>query len=112
MKIENFETKFSAEDVVYFMKDNELCKGIVEGVEVRIEESANLAWSDITQAIVKKVKSFLHLQKRIIHVYYKVLKVMDDGSYYCAYGGYFRDWDLAHTKEELFRMLDENSKKK
>ena len=109
MKIENFETKFSAEDVVYFMKDNELCKGIVEGIEVSIEESANLAWSDITQAIVKKLKSFLHLQKRVIKVYYKVLKVREDGSYLCACGGYFRDWELAHTKEELFKMLEENS---
>ena len=110
MKIENFETKFSAEDIVYFMKDNELCKGIVEGVEVRIEESANLAWSNITQAIVKKVKSFLHLQKRVINVYYKILKVREDGSFCYVYSGYFRDWDLAHTKEELFKMLEKNSK--
>mgnify|MGYP006873080922 CR=1 FL=1 len=75
-------------------------------------QAINLAWSEITQAIVKKVKSFLHLQKRVINVYYKVLKVREDGSYYCAYGGYFRDWDLAHTKEELFKMMEENSKLK
>lgn len=112
MEIKDFKTKFAAEDVVFFMNDNEICKGIVEGVEVRIEESANLAWSDITQAIVKKVKSFLHLQKRVIHVYYKVLKVREDGSYYCAMGGYFRDWELAHSEEELFRMLSDERKRK
>lgn len=108
MKIENFETKFSVEDVVYFMMGNELCKGVVESVQVSIEESASLAWSNITQAIIYKIESFLHLHKQSINVRYSVLRVKEDGTFYSAYGGYFTDSDLTHTKEELYKILESN----
>lgn len=108
MKIENFKTKFALEDVVYFMYKNELSKGIITRIKVEFEEEVYIHGSSMKE-VIHKIKNFFNNHKTKVMVYYSVNKAAKDDTFYCAIGGYFKEWELAHTKEELFKMLDENS---
>lgn len=107
MEIKNFKTKFALEDVVYFMYNNKLSKGIITRIKVEFEEKVYIHGSYIKE-VIHKIKNFFDDHKTSVKIYYSVDKVRKDDSFNCAIGGYFRDWELAHTKEELFKMLDEN----
>ena len=109
MEIKNFKTKFDLEDVVYFMHKNELSKGIITRVKIDFEKEVYIHGSYVKD-VIHKIKNFFNNHKTSVNVYYSVTKASKDDTFYAAIGGYFRDWELAHTKEELFKMLDENSK--
>ena len=42
MKIKDFKTKYNVEDVIYFMHNNKVCKGIISGIEVTFRENISL----------------------------------------------------------------------
>lgn len=109
MEIKNFKTKFALEDVVYFMYNNELSKGIITRIKVEFEEEVYIHGSYMKE-VIQKIKNFFNDHKTEVKVYYSIDKAAKDDTFYCAIGGYFRDWELAHTKKELFKMLDKNSK--
>jgi hypothetical protein len=109
MEIKNFKTKFALEDVVYFMYKNELSKGIITCIKVEFEEEVYIHGSYMKD-VIHKIKNFFDNHKTKVKVYYSVDKAAKDDTFYCAIAGYFKDWELAHTKEELFKMLEENSK--
>lgn len=107
MKIEAFETKFSVEDVVWFMCENKPTRGIVYEVDVVFKEEANLSRDDKCKNIIRKLKSNFDEHKYEKCVSYEVLKLNDDGSYYCYVGNFtYKVADeLFHTKEELLKSL-------
>ena len=105
MKIKNFKTKFALEDVVYFMYENKLSKGIVTRIRVEFEEEVYIHGSYMKE-VIHKIKNFFNDRKTKVAVFYSINKVYKDDTFECAIGGYFRDWELAHTKEELFKMLE------
>ena len=105
MEIKNFKTKFTLEDVVYFMYNNNLSKGIITGIRVEFEEEVYIHGSYMKE-VIHKIKNFFDSHKTKVNVYYRIDKATKNDSFECAIGGYFRDWELAHTKEELFKMLE------
>ena len=109
MEIKSFKTKFALEDVVYFMYENKLSKGIITRIKVEFEEEVYIHGSYIKE-VIHKIKNFFNNHKTSVKVYYSINKAAKDDTFECAIGGYFRDWELAHTKEELFKMLEENNK--
>lgn len=109
MEIKNFKTKFALEDVVYFMYNNELSKGIITRIKVGFEEEVYIHGSYMKE-VIHKIKNFFNDHKTKVCVFYSVNKASKDDNFNCAIGRYFRDWELAHTKEELFKMLEENNK--
>ena len=111
MEIKGFKTKFALEDVVYFMYKNELSKGIITRIKVEFEEEVYIHGTYMKE-VIHKIKNFFNDHKMKVQVYYSIDKATKDDTFYCAIGGYFRDYELAHTKEELFKMLDENSEYK
>ena len=110
MEIKSFKTKFALEDVVYFMYQNKLCKGIITRIRAEFEEEVYIHGSYMKE-VIHKIKNFFNEHKTKVDVYYSVDKASKDDNFNCSIGGYFRDWELAHTKEELFKMLEENNKK-
>ena len=109
MEIKNFKTRFALEDVVYFMYQNEISKGVITKIKVDFEEEVYIHGSYIQQ-VVQKIRNFFSDHKRNINVYYCIDKVQKDDTFYCAIAGSFREWQLASSKEELFRMLSEDLK--
>lgn len=104
MKIQNFETKFALEDVVYFMYQNEVSKGIVTRIRVEFEEEVYIHGSYM-QEVIRKIRNFFDSHKMDVKVYYDLNKAKNDDTFHCAIAGPFREWELAHSKEELFKML-------
>ena len=110
MEIKNFKTKYALEDVVYFMYQNELCKGVITRIRVDFEEHVYIHGSYIQQ-VIRKIKNFFSDHKTDVNVYYSVIKAKnDDDTFYCAIAGAFREWELASSKEELFKMLSGDMK--
>lgn len=109
MEIKNFKTKFALEDVVYFMYQNELSKGIIRRINVEFEEEVDIHGSYMWE-VIHKIKNFFDDHKTKVTVYYSIDKATKDDTFYCAIAGHFKDWELAHTKEELFKMLEKNIK--
>lgn len=108
MEIKNFKTKFAFEDVVYFMYENELSKGIITRIKVEFEEEIYIHGSYMKE-VIYKIKNFFNAHKMKVTVLYSIDKAAKDDTFYGAIGGYFEDCELAHTKEELFKMLNKNS---
>ncbi len=109
MEIRNFKTKFALEDVVYFMYKNEISKGVITQIRVVFEESVNIHGSYIQQ-VIQKIKNFFSDHKTDVNVYYSIMKVNNDDTFYCSIGGFFRERELASSKEELFKMLSGDMK--
>jgi len=109
MEIKNFKTKFALEDVVYFMYQNEISKGIITQIRVEFEEEVYIHGSYMKQ-VIQKVKNFFSDHKKKVTVYYSVDKAKNDDTFYCAIAGYFYEWQLASSKEELFKMLSKDLK--
>lgn len=106
MKIEAFETKFSVEDVVWFMYENKPTRGIVYKVDVVFKEEANLSWTEKCKNITRKLKSYFDEHSFEKHVSYRVLKINNDDTYYGIGGfSYKTANELFHTKEELLKSL-------
>lgn len=104
MEIKNYRTKFALEDVVYFMYNNEISKGIVTRIRVEFEEEVYIHGSYM-QDVIRKIKNFLTAHKTNVKVYYYLLKANNDDTFYCAIAGAFQECELALSKEELFKML-------
>lgn len=109
MEIKNFKTKFALEDVVYFMYQNEIGRGIVSRIRVVFEEEEYIYGSYIQKAI-QKIKSFFNNHKTYINVYYHIIKVKNNDTFDCAIAMSFRENELASSKEELFKMLSKDMK--
>ena len=109
MEIRSFKTKFALEDVVYFMYKNEISKGVITRIRVEFEESVYIHGSYIQQ-VIRKIKNFFSDHKTDVNVYYSVDKANNDDTFYCAIAGFFREWELASSKEELFKMLSKDMK--
>lgn len=109
MEIKNFKTKFALEDVVYFMYQNKISKGVITRIKVEFEEDVYIHGSYIQQ-VIRKIKNFFGDHKTRVSVYYSIVKVNNDDTFYCAIAGAFRERELASSKEELFKMLSENMK--
>lgn len=109
MKIKNYKTKFALGDVVYFMYNNEISKGIVTLIRVEFEEDVYIHGSYMQQ-VIRKIKNFFSDHKTDVKVYYNIMKAKNDDTFYCAIAGSFREWELASSKEELFKMLSGNMK--
>ena len=106
MKIEAFETKFSVEDVVWFMYENKPTRGIVYEVDVVFKEEANLSWTEKCKNIVRKLKSYFDEHRYEKFVSYRVLKLNDDDTYYgIGPFSYKVASEIFHTKEELLKSL-------
>lgn len=104
MEIKNFKTKFALEDVVYFLYNNEVSKGIITHIKVEFEEDVYIHGSYMKE-VIRKIKNFFNDHKMVVKVYYGIDKANKDDTFYCAIGGYFREWELAHSKEELFKII-------
>lgn len=109
MEIKNFKTKFALEDVVYFMYQNEISKGVITGIRVEFEESVYIHGSYMQQ-VIRKIKNFFNDHETDVKVYYSIMKAKNDDTFYCAIAGAFREWELASSKEELFKMLSGDMK--
>lgn len=109
MEIKNFKTRFALEDVVYFMYNNEISKGIITRIRVEFEEDVYIHGS-YTQQVIRKIKNFFNDHKTDVKVYYSITKANNDDTFYCAIAGAFREWELAPSKEELFKMLSGDMK--
>lgn len=109
MEIKNYKTKFALEDVVYFIYQNEISKGVITRIRVEFEEEVYIHGSYM-QLVIRKIKNFLSDHKMNVKVYYYINKANNDDTFYCAIAGAFRDWELASSKEELFKMLTEDMK--
>lgn len=109
MEIKNFKTRFALEDVVYFMYNNEISKGVITRIRVEFEEDVYIHGSYIQQ-VVRKIKNFFSDHKTSVMVYYNIDKVNNDDTFYCAIAGAFKDCELAPSKEELFKMLSKHIK--
>jgi len=107
MKIENFKTKFDLEDVVYFIYNNEISKGIITRIIVEFEEEVYIHGSYMKD-VIHKIKNFFNDHKTKISVCYSINKAKNDDTFYCAIGGYFKEWELASSKEELFKIMTKN----
>jgi len=106
MKIEAFETKFSVEDVVWFMYENKPTRGIVYEVNVHFKEEADLSWTDKCINIVRKIKSYFDEHRFEKNVSYKVQKINDDDTYYgVGEFSYRTAKTIFKTKEELLKSL-------
>lgn len=109
MEIKNFKTKFALEDVVYFMYENQISKGVITQIKVEFDENVYIHGSYMQQ-VIRKIKNFFSDHKTDVKVYYRVTKANNDDTFYCAIAGYFREWELAPSKEELFKMLSGDMK--
>jgi hypothetical protein len=109
MEIKNFKTKFALEDVVYFIYQNQISKGIITRIKVEFEEEVYIHGS-YTQQVIRKIKNFFSDHKTNVKVYYSVTKAKNDDTFYCAISGCFQEWELAPSKEELFKMLSRGMK--
>lgn len=103
MEIKDFKTKYNVEDVIYFMHNNKVCKGIISGIEVTFSENISLG-SKETCSIIDKIKNFFSSHKEEYDVKYSIVQVDKNGSFYAAIGGYLRDYDIAYTTEELVKL--------
>lgn len=104
MEIRGYKTKFNVEDVVYFMYENEISKGVITGIELKFEEKVYIHGSYI-QSVVSKIKNFFDKHEYETKEFYRIDKVQKDDSFYCAIAGYFHPEELASSKEELCKML-------
>ena len=109
MEINYFKTRFALEDVVYFMYQNEISKGVITRIKVEFEEDVYIHGSYIKQ-VIRKIKNFFSDHKTDVNVYYSIMKVKNDDTFYCTIAGAFREWELASSKEELFKMLSGDMK--
>lgn len=107
MEIKNFKTRFALGDVVYFMYNNEISKGVITQIKVGFEENAYIPSSCI-QRVIHKITGFVNKSKTNVKVGYSLIKVNNKDNFYCACAGYFKESELASSKEELFKMLTEN----
>ena len=106
MKINEYKTKFSVEDVVWIMYENKPTKGIVYEVHYEQQEIANLSYTEKCINIINKIKSYFDEHKKEQNVWYRVQQLNDDGTYHgVGMFGRVTDRELFHTKEELLKSL-------
>jgi len=104
MKVNEYETKFSVEDVVWFMYHDRPAQGIVREVCYEQKETANFSYNDIYINIFKRIKSYIERHKEEISISYSVDRVKDDGRFDgCMF--LMTEDKLFHTKEELLESL-------
>ena len=109
MEIKNYKTKFALEDVVYFMYNDKISKGVITKIRVEFNEEVYIHGSYI-QLVIRKIRNFLSDHKADVNVYYYLSKANNDDSFDYVIARAFRDWELASSKEELFKLLTGNMK--
>lgn len=103
MRVKEFETKYTPEDFVWFMHQNRPTQAMITRVRVRIEESVDIHGGEIPN-ILAKVKNFFSKHKKDFEVDYTIDEIRD-GKFYSAHGGWYSEYDLFPTKEELLKSL-------
>jgi len=103
MKVNEFETKYSPEDFVWFMHENKPTQAMITRVNVEIEETSDIHGSEIPN-ILAKIKSFLHTHNKKMRIVYTIDEIRD-GKFYSAHGGWYDESVLFPTKEELLKSL-------
>lgn len=103
MKVKEFETKYTPEDFVWFMSENRPKQGMITRVRVEIEESVDIHGSEIPN-ILAKLKSFFSKHKKKFEVAYN-LDELEDGKFYCARSGWYPEYSLFATKEDLLKSF-------
>ena len=108
MEIKNFKTKFALGDVVYFMYQNEINRGIVTRIRVVFEEGEDV--NSYIHRVIQKITNLFNNHKTYINVYYHLTLVKNNDTFDGAIINSFLERELASSKEELFRMLSKDMK--
>lgn len=103
MKMNEFETKYSPEDFVWFMRENKPTQAMITRVRVVIEEDSDIHGSEIPN-ILNKIKNFLHSHTKSTQITYTIDEIRD-GKFYSAHSGWYDENRLFRTKEELLNSL-------
>lgn len=103
MKVKEFESKFSPEDIVWLMKNNKPSQAIVTRVKIEIQEEVYINGSEIPN-ILARIKNFLHQHKRTLSITYNI-DTIQNGRFEAAQGGWFPESVLYATKEDLLKSL-------